>query len=307
MSYFTILMTKIRNKNLIIQIKSKNTGKRSANPCSSVTIKTKYMTHEQKKQVREALVRYVSNFDTQAQAADSLEGITGSTISLVKNNNWELLSERLWQNIARQVGFYCGDGDQQPADTSCYLLLRILFSDAQHYAMTYGIAIGIGLGKTFAATQYMKDHADTFYMAGMEQYNRKSFLATLMCSTGIEPRGTVPDMLKQFAAEISGREEPLIIIDDAHKLKDRVLHLLVLLANSLAGSAGIIILGGESLRWRIIEGVRLKKIGYDDIFKSIGRRFITLGTLGPKDVQLVCCANGVFDEEIIKHITSVAL
>ncbi len=264
------------------------------------------MTNEQKKQVKEALVRYVSNFDTQTLAAESLEGITGSTISLVKNNNWELVSERLWQNIARQVGFYCGTGNQLPADTSCYLLLRILFSDAQHYAMTYGIAIGDGLGKTFAATRYTKEHEDTFYVAGLEQYNRKSFLTALMCAAGIEPKGTVPEMMQQFAADISSLEEPLIIIDDAHKLKDRVLHLLVILANSLAGSAGIIILGGETLRMRIIEGVRLKKIGYDDIFKSIGRRFITLGTLGPKDVELVCCANGVFDEDTIHHINEEA-
>jgi hypothetical protein len=64
----------------------------------------------------------------------------------VKNHNWELLSDRLWHHVARQVGFYCGDWNA--ADTSAYLLLRILFSDAQHYAMTYGIAIGEGLGKT---------------------------------------------------------------------------------------------------------------------------------------------------------------
>src|SRR6185437_13725271 len=107
------------------------------------------MTNEQKRQVRDALIRYTSNFDTQTHASESLQGISSSTISQVKNNNWELLSERLWHHIARQVGFYCGEW--QPADTSAYLLLRILFSDAQHYAMAYGIAIGTGMGKTFAA------------------------------------------------------------------------------------------------------------------------------------------------------------
>jgi hypothetical protein len=264
------------------------------------------MTNEQKRQVKEALVRYVSNFDTQGLAADTLEGVSGSTISLVKNNNWELLSERLWHNIARQVGFYCGEDNQQPADTSCYLLLRILFSDAQHYAMTYGIAIGEGLGKTFAAGQYSREHIETTLVTGLEQYNRKSFMAALMNAAGLEAKGTVPEMMQQFTANVTEREEPLIIIDDAHKLKDRVLHLVVLLANSLAGGAGIIIMGGELLRMRIIEGVRLKKIGYDDIFKSIGRRFITLGSLGPKDLELVCRANGLFDEDAINHMAEVA-
>ena len=259
------------------------------------------MTNEQKKQVRDAMVRYVSNYTTQAEAAESLEGISASTISLVKNGNWELLSDRLWLNMARQVGFYCGEW--QPADTSCYLLLRILFSDAQHYAMTYGIAIGTGLGKTFTASQYAKEHEDTYYVTGLEQYNRKSFLAMILNAAGLPATGTVPELMKQFTEHMSNREEPLLIIDDAHKLKDRVLHLLVLLANSLTGNAGIVIMGNEQLRMRIIEGVRLKKIGYDEIFKSIGRRFITLGSLGPKDVEMVCHANGIFEENQVRFIS----
>ena len=258
------------------------------------------MTNEQKKQVREALIRYASNFDTQTQAAESLQGISASTISQVRNNNWELLSERLWHHIARQVGFYCGEW--QPADTSAYLLLRILFSDAQHYAMAYGIAIGTGLGKTFTAGHYTRENENTFYLACNEEFNRKSFISALLNSAGMEAKGTVPDMMKQFADHVGGKEEPLLIIDDAHKLKDRVLHLVVLLANSLAGKAGVIIMGDGELRMRIINGVRLKKVGYDDIYKSIGRRFITLASLGPKDVELVCRANGLYDEEIIKHI-----
>ena len=258
------------------------------------------MRNEQKKQVRDALLRYVSNFDTQALAAESLQGISTSTISQVKNNNWELLSERLWHNIARQVGFYCGEW--QPADTSCYLLLRILFSDAQHYAMTYGIAIGEGLGKTFTAGHYTRENDETYYVAGKEEYNRKSFMTLLMNAAGLEAKGTVPELMQQFADYVSGKEEPLIIIDDAHKLKDRVLHLVILLANTLAGKAGIVIMGGDHLRMRIVEGVRLKKVGYDDIYKSIGRRFITLGSLGPKDVDLICRANGLYDDDIIQQI-----
>ncbi len=259
------------------------------------------MTNEQKRQVREALLRYVSNFDTQSQAAESLQGISTSTISQVRNNNWELLSERLWHHIARQVGFYCGEW--QPADTSAYLLLRILFSDAQHYAMAYGISIDAGLGKTFTAGHYTREQENVCYIAGSDTYNRKSFMTALLNSMGLIAAGTVPDMMKQFSDYLTGKEEPLLLIDDAHKLKDRVLHLLVLLANSVAGKAGIIIMGGAELRMRIIEGMRLKKVGFDEIYKTIGRRFITLGSLGPKDVELVCRANGLYDDEIIEYIT----
>jgi hypothetical protein len=260
------------------------------------------MTNEQKRQVRDALVRYAANFETQSQAAESLQGISASTISQVKNNNWELMSEKLWYHIARQVGFFCGEW--QPADTSAYLLLRILFSDAQHYAMTYGVAIGDGLGKTFTASQYIRENDETHYVAGNENYNRKSFLAGLMDASGIAARGTVPEMIRQFTDGIIAKEEPLLIIDDAHKLKDRVLHLLILLANAVAGKAGIIIMGNDTLRTRMQEGVRLNKTGFDDIYKSIGRRFITLGSLGPRDIELVCRANGLEEEECIADVNA---
>ena len=258
------------------------------------------MTNEQKKQVKDALLRYTANFATQSLAADSLQGISSSTISQVKNNNWELLSDHMWHTIARQVGFYCGEW--QPADTAAYLLLRILFSDAQHYAMTYGIAIGTGLGKTFSATQYARENDNTCYFACNEDYNRKSFMTALMKTAGLDAKGTVPQMLQSFTNYITDKDEPLVILDDAHKLKDRVLHLAVLLANGLAANAGIIILGADELRSRVLEGVRLKKIGYDDIYKSIGRRFITLNSPGIKDVELICRANGVYDEDIINHL-----
>ncbi len=258
------------------------------------------MTNEQKRQVKDALLRYLNNFETQTQAANSLQGISSSTISQVKNNNWELLSERLWHHIARQVGFY--SGEWQPADTGAYLLLRILFSDAQHYAMAYGIAIGSGLGKSFTATHYIRENDNCSYIVCNERFNRKSFLSALLSLDALTPGDTVAEMMDQFTGHISQKEEALLILDDAHKLKDRVLQLVILMANSLMGKVGIVILGSEMLRTRLLDGVRLKKVGYDDIYKSIGRRFITLGTLGPKDVDLVARANGLFDEEAIHQV-----
>ena len=56
---------------------------------------------------------------------------------------------------------------------------------------------------------------------------------------------------------------------------------------------------------RIVEGVRLNKEGYEEIYKHIGRRFITLGRLSEKDVALVCRANGLSSEGNISCISDV--
>jgi type II secretory pathway predicted ATPase ExeA len=109
-------------------------------------------------------------------------------------------------------------------------------------------------------------------------------------------------MLQQLTAIIATKDEPLLIIDDAHLLKDRVLHLVVLLANSVYGSAGIVIMGDTALRMRIIEGVRTKKPGFEDIYQTIGRRFITMDTLAPTDIPAICRANGIHDDDMIAYI-----
>ncbi len=260
-----------------------------------------HMTHEHKLQVKDALMRYISSFDTQAEAAASLQGISQATISQVKNENWELLSNKLWLHIARQVGFYCGEW--HPADTSASLLLRILFADAQHYAMSYGITMSTGLGKTFTAKQYKREQENVIYIPCSEAHNRRSFMNLVMETAALLPTDSIPDMINSFTASVSAREQPVVIIDDAHKLKDRVLQLAVALSNTLTGTVGVVIMGNEELRPRIMEGVLTLKTGYERLYSALGKRFITLTSLSPRDVELVCKANNLFDEATIRDIS----
>jgi hypothetical protein len=260
------------------------------------------MTLEQKRQVREALMRYTANFDTQAEAAAGLDAVSSSTISLIRNNNWELLSDRLWHHVARQVGFYCREW--QAADTSAHMLLRILFSDAQHYAMAYAIAMSAGLGKSFTLAHYAKTNENVICISGKDTHNRRSFLQTMLQSLGEAPETSTKEMMKQLVAAICAKDQPLVVIDDAQHLKDRVLLLLALIAAELSEKAGIVIMGDATLRMRIIEGVRMKRAGFAEIYKIIGRRFITLNSISDADTEAVCRANGVHDEDVIACIAA---
>lgn len=262
------------------------------------------MTNEQKTQVRDALTRYTAGYPTQAVAAASLQGISPATLSQIKNNNWELISEKMWHHIARQVGFYTGAEATgwQPADTGAHLLLRILMGDAQHFGMAYGIAMAPGLGKTFTASHYMQENGYAYHMPCSAGSNRRSFLAALLALCGIHTRGTVPQMMAALTTHLTQAGEALLILDDVHLLKDRVLQLVVILANELAGKMGIILMGDNMLRTRIIDGVMEQRPGYDDLFRTIGRRFVTLASLAPHDAALVCRANNLNDEGAIAHI-----
>ena len=258
------------------------------------------MTNEQKQQVKNALVRYAIGYPTQADAASSLSGISATTISLVKNNKWDLVSNQMWHTIARQVGYY--SPTWRTADTSTYLLLHVLLGDAQNYAMHYGIAIAKGLGKTFTAARYKQEHENVCYLACHSNFTRRAFITALLATEGLTAKGSVEEMIKTFTDHIADKPLPLLLLDDADQLKDGVIHLVVSITNHLAGLAGVVLLGGKALRPRIIDGARLKKAGFDAIYQSIGKRFITLNELGNNDIELVCNANGVHDKDLVQYI-----
>lgn len=259
------------------------------------------MKKYQKEHVREALIRYMAGFATQRAAARSLQGVSPTMLSQIKNKHWEIISDMQWQHIARQVGFYTGNEWQQ-ADTSAYLLLRILFSDAQYNAMAYGVAMAEGIGKTFAAKRYTRENDYAHYIACTEDMNRKTFLLALAQSMALDSGKDVEETMNKIIAGLKKAGEVLLVLDDAHKLKDRVLQFAATLYRHLAGQCGIVMLGNDELRMRIIEGVRLNKSNYEEIYKNIGRRFITLGRLSDKDVDLVCRANGLSNEGSISTL-----
>ena len=258
------------------------------------------MTNEQKQQVKNALVRYALSFPTQTEAAANLTGVSAGTISQIRNNNWDLVSDNMWQHVARQVGYYVATW--AAADTSTYMLLRILLGDAQNYCMTYGIAIAKGLGKTFSATRFRQEHENVCYFSCNEVLSRRTFITALLHIEGLDATGSTIELMEKFVKHITNKSAPIIILDDADKLKDIVMHFAVTISNKLAGKAGVILLGGKELRTKILDGVRLKKEGFDEIYKTIGRRFVTLDECSAKDIELVCSANGVHDLDLVKFI-----
>lgn len=260
------------------------------------------MTAEQKTQVKEALMRYVAGFQTQSLAAASLQDVSPALISHIKRDNWDTISERAWHQVARQVGFFCGGWHS--ADTSTTLLLRILFGDARRYNTAYGVAMAGGLGKSYAATQYVKANPGTVYYRCLPDHNRRTFMNGLMMTAGLKPLPSIPEMINIFTAAASAGEQTLLILDDTHLLKDRVLQLVITLANSLTGIAGFVFMGNMQWAQRITAGIAEERLGYERIYNSFGRRFVTLASLSPQDIAMVCHANNIADADLIATIVA---
>ena len=265
-------------------------------------LKPHSMTNEEKQMVRNALMRYVSGFPTQGMAAESLQGISAPVISNVKNDNWEAVSEQMWHNLAKLDGYYSPGWNT--ANTGAYLLLNILLRDARHFGAIHCAGICSGQGKTYVAQQYKLQYNNVLYVTGSEPHNKRSFFTALFHALGLTGHPPVFEMTELLAAKIHETEQPLLIIDDAHLLKDRVLHAAVLLAQKLEGVLGVLFLGDHSFKSRIANGFEQKKAGYDEIYKVLYSKFIGLPNDADSDIELVCRANGITGMDSIAKIIS---
>lgn len=243
-----------------------------------------YMKAEQQLQVARALMRYVARMGAVSQAASTLSNISPEVINAVIGNKWSLLHNDIWHNLATQVGFY--SGEWKVAETDTMLLLRCLFNDARYHAHTYGIAMCTGAGKTITAQHYRDNDPNIIYVVGNAHDNRLGFMWALCEAAHLNPTTNIQEMSRTFTAHIRNCHAPLLVIDNVHVLKDRVLHLVTDLFGSLVGICGLVVMGDTSLPNRV--GLLTP---HHRLHALIGQSFVTQHTIPAADTYTIAHTN----------------
>jgi hypothetical protein len=97
-------------------------------------------------------------------------------------------------------------------------------------------------------------------------------------------------------------ERPVLLIDEADKLKPGAMRTLIPLFNRTKDRLGLILSGTENLEKEIKAGVRHSKKGYDELESRFGRTYIHLNGVTEKEVMDICVANGISSNEVIANI-----
>lgn len=259
------------------------------------------MTIDTKQQIVLKLQEYCESKGSQNKAANSLNGVSSATISLMINNKWELINDDMWRNVASQIGFNSKEWNY--VRTGDFVLITDLLNDAKTNSNVFAIIGEAGSGKSKALELYTKDNRSTYLLKCSEFWNRKEFLLQLSATMGVDYGGfTVAEMMNDIIKKLKSQNEPCIIIDEADKLTDQVLYFFISLYNQLEDSCGIVMCATDHLSKRITKGLKLNKKGYKEIYSRIGRKFITLRGVSPTDITSICIANGVDDKKMIADI-----
>lgn len=259
------------------------------------------MTIQQKEQIVQALQQYVERYDSQNQAANTLKGVSAATVSQLLNNNWELIKDDMFRNVAAQIKY--NPNEWVVVETRDFKRVTRLLQDAQQHANVYAVTGEAGSGKSEALKTYAALNKRAHLLQCNEYWNRKYFLAEMLTAMGRDYSGlTVAEMMQEVVRVLKKQESPLIIMDEADKLTDQVLYFFITLYNQLEDHCGIVLVATDHLEKRIKKGLRLNKKGYKEIYSRIGRKCIELSGLGVTDVTQVCMANGILDKTAIQEI-----
>lgn len=259
------------------------------------------MENTEKQQIAEKLREYVSRYDSQNKAANSLKNTSPATVSNMLNGKWDLIKDEMWRNVAAQIG--ANDSNTwHSVETASKQRLNTLLTDAQNHSNVFAAIGKAGTGKSNAMKEFTT-RPNAYRLQCSEFWNRKIFLAELLAAMGCDYTGlTVAEMMYEVVKRLKQKNKPLLMLDEADKLSDQVLYFFITLYNELEDHCGIVLCATDHLKKRVNKGIALNKKGYNEIYSRIGRKFIELQDVGYMDVAKVCKANGIED---LKEIQSV--
>lgn len=259
------------------------------------------MKQTEKEAIAAKLRTYVDSKESQNAAAKSLRGVSAATVSQILNGNRDLISDDMWRTVGNQIGY--DPRNWVVIETEGYRRMTQVLTDAQRHSLVMAVTGDAGCGKSQAIKVYAGSNRNVIALSCSEYWNRKEFLGELLQSLGTEPGGsTVADMMREAIRQLKRREGVLIVLDEADKLSDQVLHFFITIYNKLEDTVGIVLCATQYLKKRIERGVVNNRKGYKEIYSRIGRKFIPMPVVNRGDIKAVCTANGLEDRREIERI-----
>jgi transcriptional regulator with XRE-family HTH domain len=234
-------------------------------------------------------------------------GVSEATISQVLSGKYGADGDAMLHKIAHALGLDEEDANWNIAPIGNWNTIVKLAETARKKSMFIAISEKAGSGKTATLKDIYKQSKDGVYYLQCREWGKREFMRNLCKSLGIAtPTGyasndEVGELVFEYFAKRRSKK-PLLIIDEADKLKPAALRFMIPLYNELEDKLGVLIAGTENLEKEIKRGVRFAGKGFDEIDSRFGRKFIHLIGATQVDVSNICKANGILSSDDHKAI-----
>lgn len=253
-----------------------------------------------KQRIAVALRNYCDRYGSQSKAAKALK-MSGGMISQMLTGDWDKIADQQWHAAAAGIGYK--EERWEAVETSDFRTLSAILADAQQNSLVMSIVGAAGTGKSFTCRHYSETHQNVVVVSCDSYWTRKDLIEELLTTMGEDTAGlTLAGLTRKAVKKLRMTDSPLLILDEADKLSDKVLNAFITLYNQLEGICGIVLIATSHLEKKLLSGVRHNKQGYNEIWSRLGRKCIPLSGVSAQDIVMVCQANGVDDEKTIDSI-----
>lgn len=264
------------------------------------------MTQVQKNEIISLIETEITRLGSANRVANKC-GVSAATISQMRSGKYEELTDQIWVKVANELG-YSNDTWQMVETTNLRMMLKVL-QDAKKESMFFALSDPAGTGKTATLRYYTETNiTNAVYYIQCREWSKRDFLTNLCKQLGIDiaykgflKLDDLSDLVISFF-QARRQQKPLLLIDEADKLKPAALRFLIPLYNMCEGFLGCVISGTDNLEKEIKKGVRFNAKGYDEIDSRFGRSFVHLIGNTMADVTKICTANGITAPESIKKV-----
>lgn len=239
---------------------------------------------------------------SQNQTAREL-GLSAAQLSNVLNAEQHgKVSDKLWRQLEHQLGLA---GGWSVVETGNFNSITALCADTRHRSRMTGIIGRSGYGKTTALRHVAATTPATFYVFCDSLMTKRDFLEEIAAACGLQAEGNVSRLQRAISDFLATQDRPLLIFDDAGKLKPACHEIVQRLYDAGTGRLGLVLAGTPALKQWLDKAVRRGKIGADEYDRRI-EYWLTLERPDADTIAHFCRANGIDTGDCIAYVERTA-
>ena len=248
---------------------------------------------------------WITRLGSQSKVAEKI-GVSVASLSLWLNGKYGADTAKMDARIAAALS-YQEDGWQVVTTITNYRKIEFVVRSCKQESIWMAISNKAGSGKTETLEHiFNRDLSGSIIFIQAEEWNARQFLLELAERTcGVPKRSytDIPTLVKLITEYLNrlAQDKPLLIIDEADKLRPAALRKLIPIYNRTEHRLGCVLAGTENLHKEIARGVRNNLKGYDEIDSRLGRQFIDLPGATEQEVRDICLANRL-DEDAASRV-----
>lgn len=241
------------------------------------------LTVKQKQHIIAEIRLRKDNYDSQSKMATAMGISSAQMARILKGEYDKVLSDDNFLAIANELGLDMKGYGWKTAKTPTFNMIYTQLEACRQDSISAMLVDEAGVGKTHAAREYVKSHANAVYIDCSQVKTKQLLVRDISKKFGLSHTGRYEDVYRNLVFFLNTSLNPLIIIDEAGDLAYPAFLELKAIWNASESSCGWYMMGADGLKAKIDRNINSQKVGYTEIFRRFGERYQQISPVGKEE------------------------